>query len=173
MELTTQLVVMGACGAACAFLANSRGRNPIGWFVGGGLTFGAGIVAVFVLSDLKKQQAMQQRLSDEASRVQEGLEEQRRAAYARHPDSQGPTHEEGSLNASATESPDSELHMHYQDSNWFHDNQGQCHGPMPFETLHLTWLSESINGKTLVWRKGMDVWVAIEDLDGMTTALDG
>ena len=44
---------------------------------------------------------------------------------------------------------------------------------MPFETLHLTWLSESINGKTLVWRKGMDVWVAIEGLDGMTTALDG
>ena len=34
-------------------------------------------------------------------------------------------------------------------------------------------LAEGIDEKTLVWRKGMDVWVAIDDLDGMITALDG
>lgn len=164
---------MGACGAICAALAKSRGRNPIGWFVAGGLTFGAGIVAVLVLPDVKKQQAMQQRLDDEANRVQEGLERERRVAFARHPDNLSAGTGAEASNATAAESEDSELHMHYQDSDWFHDNQGECLGPMPFETLHLTWLSESIDGQTMVWRKGMDVWVAIDDLDGMTTALDG
>ena len=159
---------MGAGGVACAAVAKSNGRNPLGWFVVGALTFGLGLIALLILPDIKKQDAMQQRLDDEASRVQDALDKARAIAYARHPDSLKETG--GVVDGEAVVS---ELHTPYQNSNWFHGGEGVCIGPMPFETLHLTWLAESIDGQTLVWRKGMEVWVAIDDLEGMDTALDG
>ncbi|MFT5081039.1 MAG: hypothetical protein ACI84E_001697 [Planctomycetota bacterium] len=169
---------MGACGAASAAVAKSNGRNPLGWFVVGALSFGVGLVVLFVLPNLMKQDAAKQLLEEAARSTQDAIDKERAIAYARHPDSLGRAAESGQADGGvAVESPDSqddsELDSLYQNSNWFHCIDGQCVGPMPFETLHLTWLSESINGQTLIWRKGMDVWLAIDDLDGMDTALDG
>ena len=158
---------MGLGGAACAAVAPSKGRSPVTWFLVGALTFGAGLVVLLLLPNLKEREAAQKSLDERARQAQEALEQRRSVAYARHPDSKPLTVEPGRDGA------DSELHLAYQDSEWFHGTDENFAGPMPFETLHLTWLAESIDGQTLVWRKGMPVWRTIDDLDGMTTALDG
>lgn len=148
------------------------------WFLVGGLTFGAGLAVLFFLPNLKKQEAVKQRLDEVERHGQEALDKERSLAYARHPDTLGRLGDTGRVEGgqgveSADSQAASELDQPYQDSDWFHGTDGDFVGPIPFETLHLTWLAESLDGQTLVWRTGMDVWMAIDDLDGMSKALDG
>lgn len=169
---------MGLCGAACAAVAKSNGRNPVGWFLVGALTFGIGLVPLFAFPDLKKEEAVKKRLDEEGRVVREAVEKERKLAHARHPETLKRLRDtdrttEGQGEKSSDSQVASELDQPYQNSNWFHEIDGEHVGPQPFETLHLTWLAEAIDGKTLVWRKGMDVWLAIDDLDGMSKALDG
>ncbi len=176
-----EFLVLIVFGAITAALANSRGRNAAGWFFIG-FFFGCfGLILVLVLGDLKKEGAANSRLRDENRRLRETVRKDRMVADSRH---EATTRrlgihdrslglETGKLDElSEGEIPVAEEGATMESSDWFYSSDGNREGPVSFETLRLTWLSESINEETLVWCKGEPDWVPIREIPGLATALD-
>ncbi|MFW5882387.1 MAG: hypothetical protein ACOCVS_02030 [Planctomycetota bacterium] len=68
----------------CALIASSKGRSAIGWFLIGFLLGFIGLIIICVVSDLKKQQAKEERLRAETRRLREQVRKDRMIADRRH-----------------------------------------------------------------------------------------
>jgi uncharacterized membrane protein YeaQ/YmgE (transglycosylase-associated protein family) len=72
-----QLIVGLVCGLIAALIANSKGRNVVGWFFGGFFLGLIGIIIVAVLSNLKAEKAQQDHEARERRRLREQLRQER------------------------------------------------------------------------------------------------
>lgn len=72
-----QLIIGLICGFIAALIANSKGRNVVGWFFGGLFLGLIGIIIVAVLSNLKAEKAQQDYEARERRRLREQLRQER------------------------------------------------------------------------------------------------
>lgn len=187
MPLVINLVLMLAMGIACALIANSRGRSPVGWFFIGALVpCFIGLILVLVLPDLKVQEERERRLADENRRLREKLKKDRMVADERHAELQrrvgahdmalGVDTSAGAAMAlpgeaappSAAEAPGSGLRA----ASWYWAQGLNRQGPIDFFKLLRLWTEGSITPETLVWSKGMPKWAAVRDVPGLEETLD-
>ena len=71
------VLIRCAIGAICAAIASSKGRNATGWFFVGLLVDCIGIIIIACLSNLKEEQAREQRMRNEQRRLREQLKQER------------------------------------------------------------------------------------------------
>ena len=183
--LVIQLVVMAAMGTACALIANSRGRSPVGWFFVGLLAGCIGLILILVLPDLKVQQERERRLADENRRLREKLKKDRMVADERHAEitrrvgahdvALGVDTAQPSMAAlPGADAPpsapggDSGLRA----AHWYWAQGLNRQGPIDFFKLLRLWGEGSITPETLVWSKGMPKWIAVRDVPGLQETLD-
>lgn len=185
MELVVQLVVMAVFGVACALIAQSRGRSPVGWFFIGLLAGCIGLIILLVIPDLKVQEERERRLVAENRRLRERLRKDRMVADQRHEQVSRRigAHDVALGIDTATESygelpgsvppidpgPAQEL----KGSAWYWAHGLNRKGPVDFGTLRQRWMDGEVTTETLVWRKGMANWTAVGDVPHLEDALDG
>ena len=83
-ELVINLVVGAVMGGIVAAIANSKGRNALGWFFIGMFTGCIGLILVLVLPDEKKRSQDRVRLRRENRKLREELQLNRNVADKRH-----------------------------------------------------------------------------------------
>ncbi|MEM6671200.1 MAG: DUF4339 domain-containing protein [Planctomycetota bacterium] len=173
-ELFIQLVILGVFGAVVAVLAQSRGRSAVGWFFVGFFFPCIGLILVLVLPDLKRDQAMRERLRTENRRLRERVRMDRQVADQRHAatvkrlgahdavlgvDTAVEDERPPELPAGARGSDlDPEIRWHYAAT----EDSGS-EGPVQLATLRELWAAGTLGPESLVWAKGMDDWVPISD----------
>jgi hypothetical protein len=192
MVLAVQIVVMLALGVACALIANTRGRSPVGWFFIGFLAGCIGLILVLVLPDLKVQEERERRLADENRRLRERLRKDRMVADERHgeisrrlgahdvalgvdtggaPVAALPT-DAPSAPAPSTASPPNPASAELRGSSWFWAHGTNRQGPVDFGALQGLWREGRLTTETLVWRKGMSQWSPVRDVPLLADELD-
>jgi len=184
------LAINVAVGIACALIANSRGRSPIGWFFLGALVpCFIGLVLVLVLPDLKVQEERERRLADENRRLREKLRKDRMVADERHGeltrrigahdvalgvDTSGGAVAAltGGAPADAAASPPDPATAELRASAWYWAQGPSRQGPVAFDAMQALWREGRITTETLVWRKGMTAWLAVRDVQRLEESLD-
>src|SRR5262245_17853388 len=190
MVLAVQLVVMLALGIACALIANTRGRSPVGWFFVGFLAGCIGLILVLVLPDLKVQEERERRLADENRRLRERLRKDRMVADERHgeiarrlgahdvalgvdtaggPIAALPT---GEPRAPSPETPPNPASAELRGASWFWGHGTNRQGPVDFGALRGLWREGRLTTETLVWRKGMPQWTSVREVPLLADELD-
>lgn len=178
-----ELLVLVVFGAIVAAIAHSRGRSPIGWFFIGFVAPCIGLILVLVLPDLNLEEERRAQLATENQRLKEQIRKERQVADQRHaetigrlgahdavlgldtsdmkgelppelPASRGPEPE-----PDAPPAIDPESRWHYAVS----DEDG-TEGPVAFSDIVALWGTGTLDGSSLLWTKGMDDWLKIEDL---------
>jgi hypothetical protein len=196
MMLVVQLVIMAALGTACALIASSRGRSPVGWFFIGALPCWLGIfglIMVLVLPDLKVQEERERRLADENRRLREKLRKDRMVADERHAEMNRRigAHDvalgvdtagapvgalpDASPSPAASASPPPSLSPfadQHREASWFWARGTNRDGPIPFGDLQSHWRTGNVTSQTLVWKKGMTQWASVGDVPGLVETLD-
>ena len=56
---------------------------------------------------------------------------------------------------------------------YFYAQNGQQAGPVSFEQLKALFANRTINKDSLVWKQGMDSWVALKDVEELKSFLGG
>jgi hypothetical protein len=188
--LGIDLVILAAVGTACAFIAQSRGRSPVGWFFVGMVAPCLGLILVLVLPDLKVQQERERRLADENRRLREKLKKDRMVADERHAEmsrrigahdvalgvdttSQATAALPGAAppRAAAPDAPPAGDDAH-RAASWYWAQGVNRQGPVDFSGLRSRWQDGSVTPDTLVWSKGMAKWIAVRDVPGLEETLD-
>ncbi|MBK8978516.1 MAG: DUF4339 domain-containing protein [Planctomycetes bacterium] len=163
-EVLGQLIVMGVFGGICAAIAQSRGRNPVGWFFIGAVLPCIGLVLVLALPDLTLQQAHEARHRRRTRRLEEQLELHRHASDRRHAEVERrldahdqalgmDTAEPEQLTAAAPPPP-----LPGGAREWFYAIDGKQEGPVDEDRIRQLWDQRLIDLDTLVWTAGMSDW---------------
>ena len=94
--LYIQIILMTICGLIATAIANSKGRNAIGWFFGGFFLGLIGIIIVAVLPNLKEQKRKEEEIALENRRLREQLiqEQIKTEAFRRHAAARLDAHDE-------------------------------------------------------------------------------
>jgi hypothetical protein len=185
MMFLLQFAVAAAVGIACALIANSRGRSPIGWFFIGALApCFIGLILVLVLPDLKVQEERERRLADENRRLREKLRKDRMVADERHGEmSRRLGAHDVALGIDTTGAAPAALPgampgredpaaAELRESSWYWAHGGDRQGPVAFDAMKSLWREGRVRPDTLVWRKGMAAWSAVSDVPLLADSLD-
>jgi hypothetical protein len=187
MPLLIVLLIKVVFGGICAAIADSRGRNAVGWFFVGALFDCIALVILLVIPDLKKQQAMEQKLRDENRLLREQVRSNRlvhdqrldttdrRLAIhdrARGVDTSAPA-EIAAPAAAATPPPPlpAGTRPGFDGVGWHYARQDRANGPVSFADLKALFRSGDLTAESLVWSDGMPSWTAARDVSGLMDAI--
>lgn len=134
-------------GAATAYYAQQRGRDPFIWFIIGICLGLLGLLLLFILPVMEevKQGSAESRSSDLISTVES---------------------EEDFKNESLKKNQD------YLVRDWFYlDQARKQQGPATFDALKKFWMEGKIGLMSFVWCEGMENWKKIEELSDLKEAL--
>jgi hypothetical protein len=142
MQLFLTITLCLIIGAATAYFANQRKRDPLIWFMIGMLLGLLGLLLLFLLPPGK----------EEGSKETVELEEiPPQSSIEHHP--RPITHD-------------------YLVKDWFYyDRSRQRHGPIRFDKLKELWKKGEINEESFIWAEGMTEWLKLEEVHGLYTNL--
>jgi hypothetical protein len=178
------VLVRAAFGTACALIAQSRGRSPIGWFFVGFFVACIGLILVLVLPDLKVQQERERHLADENRRLRERLRKDRMVADERHAEiARRVGAHDVALGVDTSQPAAQALPGHdapppasdpagVRSSQWYWAQGLDRRGPVEFRALQALWRDGRVTAQTLVWCTGMPKWIAVREVASLEDALD-
>lgn len=123
-----------AMGAATAYFANQRGRDPLVWFMLGMLLGFFGLLLLFVLPAVAEEEPVQEAeyaLLDQKGEGQPGI-------------LQG--------------------HEFMLKDWYYYDGERNQQGPVRFERLSSLWQDGKINEETYIWAEGLDSWKRLDEV---------
>jgi hypothetical protein len=185
MEVTPLFIwlfVQGALGAICASIANSRGRNPVGWFFVGFFFGCLPIIILLVLPNPKEEEKKFERLQQENRRLRESLQKDRMVADDRHGAVEGRlTAHDRALGLDTTPigraedagEPPALEPAASAGEQWFYAVDGERFGPVARAELGAALGEGKLDRETLLWRKGMDAWQRLAELPELLDELQG
>lgn len=170
--LMTLVVVRLICGAISAFIASSKGRSAVGWFIGGFFLTIIAIIIVALLSDLKKEQAQRERDMQERRRLRERLrqEQLKNEAFRRHATARLDAHDQhlGIETRGAGQlatGPQATLQLDTAEDSadepvirWYFEIGGETMGPKTQPELEDLFRQGKLGLSTLVCREGEENW---------------
>ena len=183
---TTLLFVGLICGIVCAFLANSKGRNVIGWlFIG--LFFGIfGLILILCLPNLNdsasekaiqetvnlrvQEQLRQERLKNQAFQNHASFRLDHTSARLDYHDNElgvetqslapSPLRIESHSGYNSSSSPPPLTSFQNQgEHHWYYAKEGRTFGPVNREQLTLFIKDGIINSQTLVYNDSYENWI--------------
>ncbi len=177
-ELIIQLVVMLVMGGITAAIANSKGRNALGWFAIGFFFGCIGLIIILCLSNVNEENARWAAQNVEQTRLREQLrqEQLKNEALRQHTVARLDQHDQA-LNMDTKETAPALTNMQpeprklefsngneppappeYAGKSWFLNNDGQQEGPFTWELMYRRAKQGTLSGETLVWAEGMEDW---------------
>lgn len=176
-------------GCVTAYVASTKGRNVVGWFVVGFFFNCIGLVLILVIGDERAQRDLKQ----ENRRLREKLRMDRTVADRRHRETEKrlqvhdvalgvdtraqvdrieePFAESSSDEPLAEDLPDSYRgpNRRFYQVHWHYALGSEQRGPVSFEELKDLWIDGVLQSQTLVWNKHLSDWKSIavvRDLEG-------
>lgn len=146
------MILWVSIGAATAYLASQRGRDPYIWFALG-MFFGIlAMLAVVLLPPVKSEEEI------EVDRKNEGIVAMREKQVE----------EEERLESAPDLQPQS-----VETKEWFYlDKNHQQQGPFSFFGINEAWENRDITSNSFVWSEGMEEWKQIHEIDDLYTILE-
>ena len=181
MENVLPFLVSLSFGVLCAMIANSRGRNAVGWFAIGFIFSCLGPVGLLVLPDLKAQEERERELRLENRRLREQLKKDRAVADARyaqtarrlgaHDRALGMDTAHAELEAPPV-SAQPQLGPEGIEAKWYYlDRTRERRGPLTFDAFRAQWEAGELTPQTLVWARVLEDWTPLSDVPGLMEEL--
>ena len=153
MSMMLTIFLLMVMGAATAYLAYQRGRDPYMWFVIG-IFFGVLAMLLLVILPVvtnEEELKAQEKSKELVDRREEQMKEQEKLENAPN------------LQPQSVET-----------NEWFYlDKTRQQQGPFSFYVINELWEGAEINAHTLVWTDGMAEWKQIQDTPNLHHVLEG
>lgn len=167
--LILNLVFMIVFGGACAAVASSRGRNPLGWFFIGLIGGCFALAVLFVIPDVKKETAARERERQRRRRLEEELMQERSKNQAfrghagerldRHDEALGLDTRSAAPGLRAPPPPPKALDEGMPANGWYRVNARQeSEGPFTLAQMREAVQSGALVRETLVWHESMNDW---------------
>lgn len=160
--LIPYIVASATFGCLTSYLAYRRGKDPTLWFVIG-IFFGVlGIVYLYLLPFISKEDSDEEKLDNTAAAVAvTGVSNGRKDLLELAGEKKNSDGKE------VPELGDYCLHeWHYLDAD--HDQ----HGPVDFDYLKLCYREHKISPSTYVWTEGMENWLTIQEMAPLKNSLE-
>jgi hypothetical protein len=180
-EIIIMILVRLVFGAACAAIAHSKGRSPVGWFFGGFFIACLGLIILLCLSNEKEKLEAARVQDDVNRRLREQLrqEQMKIEALRAHTAARLDAHDEAlGLNTRAaapalmsaappmarlsggSPSPKVTARASVDDgTEWYYlDRDSQQQGPMSIIALRSGIVTGKVTPATLVWHEGLADW---------------
>jgi hypothetical protein len=169
-----QLIVWLAMGAACAAIANAKGRNAVGWFFIGVFLSLIGLIIILVLPNVREQDRLKNLQDAHNQRLQEQLRQERlkHQAFQSHASARLDNHDtELGINtrqltspligqsSSAGMLPPGAPMQHPADSQWYYALDGNSIGPFSVSRMADLIGSGVVQNNTMVYESGRSDWV--------------
>jgi hypothetical protein len=176
-ELVLRIIIMLAFGAGSAAVANSKGRNPIGWFFVGFLFSCIGLIISLCMSNEKERSAQFEAQNIQNRRLQEQLkqEQMKTESLRQHTLSRLDKHD--TVLGIDTKETAPQLTMQNQPQNplgsapkledsdpanqseiWHYHYDGTQRGPTSINELFKLKSMNAFSEESLVWKEGMQNW---------------
>lgn len=175
-EIIVRLLVGLVFGGICAAIANSKGRNTVGWFFLGFFFACISLIIILCLSNLKEEGAKWSANEIEQRRLREQLrqEQLKNEALRQHTVARLDIHDQklgidtrdvptalpyGSLQSPGllTAAPSSSL-TDFPETGWYLNLNGSQEGPYTYSLISARARQGTLPPETLVWVEGMDEW---------------
>jgi hypothetical protein len=166
-----------------AFIASSKGRNPVGWFFIGLFANCIGLILVLVLPDENQRR----NLESENRRLREKVRMDRTTADRRHRETEKrlsvhdvalgvDTSEEakriGERERDEAEGrPDLKPNHRFYSVNWHYSDGDDQNGPVGFDELKSLWTDGTIGAASLVWNKHLSDWKTVDSVRNLEDEL--
>jgi len=187
--IALEFLFMLLIGGVTAYVASTKGRNVVGWFVVGFFFNCIGLVLILVIGD----EGAQNDLKRENRRLREKLRMDRTVADRRHretekrlevhdvalgvdtstPAERIEEHAEepmpGGPLAEESNTPSRAANVRFYQVHWHYALDSEQQGPVSFEELRDLWIDGVLNSQSLVWNKRLSNWKSIgqvRDLEG-------
>ncbi|MDA1259836.1 MAG: DUF4339 domain-containing protein [Planctomycetota bacterium] len=169
-----QLALWVVFGIACAAVANTRGRNPVGWFFIGIIGGCFALAVLFVIPDLKKETALRERETQRRRRLEEELMQERskNQAFRGHATERLDNHDEAlgidtrsaAPGLRAPPPPPKQIDEGMPAQGWYHVNAAQeSMGPFSVAQIRESLQAGRIVRETLVWHESMSDWKPLHE----------
>jgi len=185
-EFLIQLIFMCVFGGACAAIANSKGRSPVGWFFIGLLLGCVGLIIILCLSNENEAREKERIQDDVNRRLREQLrqEQMKVEALRAHTAARLDAHD-AALNmntrpaapalagtappmlagGTANALPDNSELVDDGTAWYYADDQSVQHGPMSIVGLRSAINARQVAHDTLIWHEGLDQWTPAAQVD--------
>lgn len=196
-EILIRLLIGGVVGGICLAIAQSKGRNKLGWFFlgffvsfifhicGGWIP----ILIVSVLPNLNEMKARDEYMSRENRRLREQLRQERMKseAFRQHTQSRLDAHDDHlgldtrSVNTTAlpgsTSAPGGLLESQADAGDtglaqWYYELNGESVGPTSSEQIARLLREGHLSAATLVWAEHLGDWTAASNVPDFVDHLD-
>lgn len=185
-DLLIRLIIMCVFGGACAAIANSKGRSPVGWFFIGLLLGCIGLIIILCLSNENEvrekeriQEDMNRRLREQLRQEQMKIEALRAHTAARldaHDSALGLNTRSAAPALAGTAPPmlaggttgalpDASQPVDDGTAWYYADDHSVQHGPMSIIGLRGAITSQQVTRDTLIWHEGLSEWTPASRLD--------
>ena len=186
-QLIGKLVIMIIFGGITAWIADSKGRNPVGWFFIGFIVTCIGLIIILCLSDLKEEEVRWQHAQDEQRRLREQLKQERikNEAFQGHVRGRLEAHDNvlgmdtrqlsGEKSAASLPPPPPAsgalVPTAFEQRQWFLTYLDKPRRAVTFAELKRSYQTKVLNENSLVWTAGMKAPRRILDVSGLLEAL--
>ena len=185
-------IILLVFGLATAFIANSKGRNPVGWFFVGFLLGLIGLIIGLCMSNLNEERQYREQQAEENRRLREKIRQEQmkleslRIHTSERLDSHdkalgmetrqttapslGYGHGGGASLAPPPLPPLDSPSPEYDPACWYLVLQGQQHGPVSKRALGAMVEAGQISRDTLIWQESMPNWIEagkVQELGGL------
>jgi hypothetical protein len=176
-QIIINLVINLVFGAITAAIANSKGRNAVGWFFLGFFFACIALIIILCISNLKEEQAKWSANEIEQRRLREQLrqEQLKNEALRQHTVARLDLHDEKlgidtrsaapvpslggpTLRISPLGAPPAVPPPGFPSHNWYTNEDGEQQGPYTFALLNTRARQGTLSSETLVWAEGMEEW---------------
>lgn len=177
-EIVFQIIFMCVFGGACSAIANSKGRNALGWFFGGFFLGCIGLIIVLCLSNERERLAIQEAQNVQNRRLQEQLRQEQMKSESlrqhtlsrldKHDDALGIDTRETAPQLTVNDEPrdpfaqnpqlNIETNPEHNIETWFYEYSGTQRGPVSINELIKLKKISAFTEETLVRKDDMETW---------------
>lgn len=191
-DVGIQLLIHVVFAVIVGAVAQSKGRNVVGWAALGLIVPCIGLILVLVLPDLKVEERRRVSAQAERRRLREELRQERMKteAYRRHVSARLDAHDDHLGIDTRTTPALSEGHgvhapaahlvsggdpaagvgaptrapIESGPKEWYYERGGESRGPVSDGAIRMGLQKGRIDAATLVWREGMPTWQAVSEV---------